>query len=343
MAAKKIVWIPALMVVLAAAAFAAWFSYSTRIFRVPLVAAQTTVRLPSGGSVHNLLDSLYFNTSVKDTALIAKALIKEEYSYRSGQYQLDSAWSASDIVRHLKAGAQQEARIVLTNARLLGNMTAKATRFVEVDSAQLLEALLDPKWLDSVGLTPQTVMSIAIPNTYNVWWDASAESLRDRLYQESKKFWEQENRMVKADSLGLTPLEVYTLASIVESETQNDGERPTVAGVYLNRLHMGMKLDADPTVVFAIGDFSLKRVLYSHLEVESPYNTYRNLGLPPGPIAMATIASIDAVLDPEAHEYLFFVTKGDGTGTHSFARDMTGHTENIRQFERNLAQRGIRR
>ena len=308
----------------------------------PLLSESVTVRLPTGGSVDDVLDSLAA-AGVADTALVREAIADRDYGYRSGQYRLDSAMSAADIARHLDVGGQADARVVLTNARTLGDMAANATRFVEVDSAEMMDALLDPAWLDSVGYTPQTVMAVAVPNTYNVYWDATAEELRDRLLKEQRRFWSRGDRERRADSLGMTTTEVYTLASIVEAETQHGPERPTVAGVYLNRLERGIKLDADPTVIFGIGDFSIRRVLFRHLEDDSPYNTYKYAGLPPGPIAMASIASIDAVLSPEDHDYLFFVTKGDGSRTHAFARDMRGHAANIRAFQRNLRERGIRR
>ena len=308
----------------------------------PLLSEDITVRLPTGGSVDDALDSIAA-AGLADTALVRRAIAKREFAYRSGQFRLDSAMSAADIAQHLDVGGQEETRVILTNARTLGDMASNATRFVEVDSTQLMTAFLDSAWLDSVGYTPQTVMSIAIPNTYNVYWDATPEELRDRLLKEQRRFWSRGQRQERADSLGLTPTEVYTLASIVEAETQHGPERPTVAGVYLNRLRRGIKLDADPTVIFGIGDFSIRRVLFRHLEYDSPYNTYMYAGLPPGPIAMASIASIDAVLQPERHDYLFFVTKGDGSRTHAFARDMSGHAANIRAFQRNLRARGIQR
>ena len=309
----------------------------------PLLTDDATVRLPTGGTTQTLLDSLAATGVVPDTALVREAIAERAFNYRSGQYQLDSAWSAADLAQHLDVGGQAETRVVLTHARTLGDMAANATRFVELDSAGLMAALLDREWLADVGLTPETVISVAIPNTYNVYWDATGEELRDRLLKEQRRFWNQKDRQAKAESLGLTPTEAYTLASIVESETKHRPEQPTVAGVYANRLERGMALEADPTVVFAIGDFSLRRVLYKHLEYDSPYNTYMYPGLPPGPIAMASISSIDAVLEPEDHDYLFFVTKGDGSRTHAFARDMRGHAANIREFQRTLRERGIRR
>ena len=309
----------------------------------PLVTETVKVRFPTGGDLDNVLDSLAASGAVPDTALVRRAIGRRDFKYRSGQFRLDSAWSAADIAKHIDVGGQAEARVILTNARTLGNMAANATRFIELDSAELHEALLDPAWLDSVGYTPQTVIAIAIPNTYNVYWDVTAAELRERLLKEQSRFWDRDGRRARADSLGLTPTEVYTLASIVESETKHKPEKPTVAGVYLNRLDRGMALQADPTVVFAMGDFTLRRVLLRHLEYDSPYNTYLYPGLPPGPIAMASISSIDAVLRPEDHDYYFFVTKGDGSRTHAFARDMRGHSRNIRKFQETLRARGIRR
>ncbi len=342
MRTKKIL-LPLAAVLLLSGVAGAWFLLGNLPLAKPLADREFLVRLPTGGSVNDLIDSVYASGAVGDTALVRRAIDRRGFVYRSGQYKIDSAASANDIAKVLDVAGQEASRIVLTNARLLGNMAAQATRFIEIDSAALVAAMLDSVWLDSVGYTPQTVMAIVIPNTYNVYWDASAEEVRDRLLSEQRRFWERDGRKATADSLGYSTTEVYTLASIVESETQNKAERPTVAGVYQNRMRIGMKLDADPTVVYAIGDFSLKRVLFVHLEHDSPYNTYLYPGLPPGPIAMSSISSIDAVLHPEEHDYFFFVTKGDGTSTHNFARDMRGHEANIAQFNRNLAARGIKR
>ncbi len=338
---KPVLLFIAAVLALGLGAVVAWLFYVNQPLAQPLATRAFTVRLPGGGGLDQVIDSIFASGAISDTALVRQAVAKRDFVYRSGQFKIDSAWSANEIARHLDVGGQEASRIVLTNARQLGDMAAQATRFLEIDSAALVDALLDSVWLDSVGYTPQTVMSIAIPNTYNVYWNATAPEVRDRLLTEQRRFWGKENRKGIADSLGYTTTEVYTLASIVESETQNRAERPTVAGVYQNRMEIGMKLDADPTVVFAIGDFSLKRVLFVHLEYDSPYNTYLYAGLPPGPIAMSSISSIDAVLHPEDHEYFFFVTKGDGSGTHSFARDIRGHNANIAQFQRNLAARGI--
>ncbi len=315
--------------------------YSLRV--APLTVKEAVIHLPRNGDQGDILDTLLSVGAVIDTGMLHMAIDRYLIGYRPGQFEIKKGWSAKKLMDQLRAGAQKEARIVLTHGRQLQDVAAKATRFIELDSTEFMTAVLDSTWLDSVGLTRQTAMTMFIPNTYNVYWSASGEEVRDRLYKESKRFWEKNSRQAKVDSLGLTTEEVYTLASIVESESKNAAEQPTIAGVYLNRLRLGIKLDADPTVIFGIGDFGIRRVLFSHLEYDSPYNTYLYAGLPPGPISMASISSIDAVLNPQQHDYLFFVTKGDGTGTHMFAKNMSGHSKNIRTFQQTLRERGIRR
>jgi len=322
----------------------AWIGYrSYELYMEPIIEQTAIVRFPSAGTQQQLIDTLYRAGAVSDTAELREVLNRLDFTYRAGQFELEEGMTPREFVRHLRLGKQHESRIVLTHGRQLSDVAGQAVRFVEIDSAALHEALLDSVWLDSMALAPHSAISVLIPNTYNVYWNASPKELRDRLAQESQRFWQQSQRLPKSDSLGLTPLEVYTLASIVESETKVDAEKPIVAGVYLNRLARGIKLDADPTVIYGLGDFSIRRVLYKHLENDSPYNTYMYAGLPPGPIAMPSITSIDAVLNPAQHDYLFFVTKGDGSGTHSFAKDMAGHGRNIQAFQQNLRERGIRR
>ena len=327
-----------------AAATLAWIAYQAYgLYMTPVVEQTAVVRFPTGGTPQQLIDTLQAAGAVSDTAQLRAMLNKLDFSYRAGQFEVTAGMTAKELVRHFRLGKQKESRVVLTHGRLLGDVAAQATRFVEIDSAALHEALIDSAWLAERQATEQTAIQYLIPNTYSVYWNTSPSELRDRLALEAEKFWNRKDRLAKADSLGLTPLEVYTLASIVESETKVDAEKPTVAAVYLNRLARGIKLDADPTVIFGLGDFSIRRVLYKHLEHDSPYNTYLYGGLPPGPIAMPTVSSIDAVLEPDQHDYIFFVTKGDGSGTHAFAKTMAGHSRNIRAFQQNLRERGIRR
>ena len=178
-----------------------------------------------------------------------------------------------------------------------------------------------------------------IPNTYQFYWNTSAEKFIERMAEEFKSFWTQD-RLQKANDLGFKQSEVITLASIVEQETQKDDEKARVAGVYINRLNKGIKLQADPTVIYAIGDFSIRRVLYSHLEYDSPYNTYKYVGLPPGPICIPSITSIDAVLNYEEHSYLYFCAREDFSGYHNFARTLAQHNANARKYQQALRLNG---
>ena len=173
-------------------------------------------------------------------------------------------------------------------------------------------------------------------------WNIAPEAIADRMEKEHQFFWSQNNRLQKAKEIGLSPTEVYTLASIVEKESQSKIERPIIAGLYLNRLKTGIPLQADPTVVFAVGDFTLRRVLNKHLEIDSPYNTYRFTGLPPGPICMPSISSLDAILNAEKHRYLYMCAKPDNSGLHVFAESLSEHNVNANRYRRWLNQRGIR-
>jgi UPF0755 protein len=190
------------------------------------------------------------------------------------------------------------------------------------------------------GFNEQTIMTMFIPNTYEFYWNTSADEFFERMADEYKKFWTDERKQ-KAKNIGLSQSEVSILASIVELETQKKDERPTVAGVYINRLKKKMLLQADPTVVFALGDFTINRVLKIHLETDSPYNTYKYSGLPPGPIYLPSISSIDAVLNFENHDYIYFCAKEDFSGYHNFAKTLAQHNENARKFQQALNKRKI--
>ena len=231
---------------------------------------------------------------------------------------------------------------MLTNERLPEEVAAKAARFVEADSTDFMALFTDEAYLREIGYTSETLMGAFIPNTYEVYWDISPRRFMSRMIREHDNFWNQNDRKAKAQKLGLTPEEVYTLASIVEKETLLDKEKPRIAGVYLNRLKKGMLLQADPTSVFARRDFDTPRVTDYHTKFDSPYNTYMYKGLPPGPISMASISSIDGVLNREAHDYLFFCAVGDGSGEHAFAKTLEGHNNNARRYRENLQARGLR-
>lgn len=261
---------------------------------------------------------------------------------RSGRYEIKPNWSNRALIQHLRAGKQAPIKIVLTNERLPEDIAGKVSKVLEEDSTAIDNLLRDKDFLAKHGYTPETVMSVFIPNTYEFYWNRDANAFFEKMLSEHEKFWSKDDRKAKAKKLGLSQQEVYTLASIVERETNQVDEKPTIAGVYLNRLETGMLLQADPTVVFAVRQFDLRRVLNRHLEYDSPYNTYIYTGLPPGPISMAEISSIDAVLNRGDHDYIFFCAKGDGTGYHAFAKTLSGHNQNAARYRKNLQARGLR-
>jgi UPF0755 protein len=226
-------------------------------------------------------------------------------------------------------------QVTFNTIRTKTELAEKITANLEVSEEQFLALLQDSVYIRSFGFEEETILSLFIPNTYEFWWNTSATGLFDRMHQEYQKFWTEERKQ-KAAALGLNQKEVSTLASIVQAESQKADERPKIAGVYLNRLRMGMALQADPTLVFAAGDFSIKRLTAKQMAIDSPYNTYKYAGLPPGPINLPDINSLNAVLNAERHDYVYFCAKEDFSGYHSFAVSYNEHLNNARRYQRAL-------
>ena len=241
----------------------------------------------------------------------------------------------------LKSGQQEPVKVVFNNIRLKEQLAGVISKQIEADSLSITKLLSDKEYLSALGLTPENSVSLFIPNTYEFYWNTSAKGFIERMQKEHNRFWNERRRTI-LNRTGLNITEVIILASIVEQETKKNDEKPIVAGVYLNRLRKNWNLEADPTLIFATRDFSAKRVLNIHKEVDSPYNTYRNRGLPPGPICIPSIASIDAVLNYKEHQYMFFCAKDDFSGYHSFARTYQEHLVNARRFHNELNRRKIR-
>ena len=255
---------------------------------------------------------------------------------KTGRYRLTDGMSNIELVRMLRSGRQVPVNVTFNNIRLDTQLAGAVTRTIEADSADVLALLKDSVFLaERFNLSLRTVLTLFIPNTYEFFWDTSPKGFMDRMEREYDRFW-TENRRQKAREAKLTPLQVTIMASIIEEETQKNSEKPTMAGVYINRINRGMLLQADPTLKFAIGDFTIKRVLNRHKEIDSPYNTYKYVGLPPGPICIPSIASIDAVLNYEKHDYLFFCAKEDFSGYHNFARTLQQHNRNAQAYHRAL-------
>jgi UPF0755 protein len=242
----------------------------------------------------------------------------------------------------LRAGKQDPVKLVFNNIRTKQELAGNISAQIEADSVSILTKLDDNNYLKQFGFTSQNVMSMFIPNTYEVYWNITAEKFMERMFKENKAFW-NEKRIQKLKEIRLTQLEAYTLASIVEKETNQNDEKPDVAGVYINRLRDGWLLQADPTLVFALGDFSIKRVLNVYKTINSPYNTYMYLGLPPGPICLPSISSIDAVLNFRQHKYMYFCAREDFSGYHNFAVTLDQHLLNAAKYQQALDKQGIKK
>lgn len=267
-------------------------------------------------------------------------LLRYGAKIRSGRYELKSGMNNFQLVRILRSGRQTPVRLTFNNIRTKEQLAARLGTELMADSTSILKLLNDTVFLSKYNVNPNTAISLFIPNTYEVFWNINAKDLFERMDKEYTKFWTPE-RKAKAATIPLTPTEVSTLASIVEEETNNKTDRPKVAGLYINRLKAGMTLQADPTVKFAVGDFSLKRILIKHILKISPYNTYRNHGLPPGPIRVATESGIDAVLNYTHHNYVYMCASETLNGEHKFAATWEEHQINAKKYQAELNKRQI--
>jgi UPF0755 protein len=244
------------------------------------------------------------------------------------------------LVNLLRSGEQEPVKLVFNEARTKQDFLEVVNNQIEADKDELQSLMSDDDFLKEYGLNSKNVLTLFIPNTYEFYWNTSAHLFIDRMAKENEKFWTK-NRIQKAQKLGLTKAEVSILASIVQQESRVVDEQPVIAGVYLNRIKKGMHLQADPTVIFAIGDFTIKRVLNVHLDFDSPYNTYKYAGLPPGPICLPYSTTIDAVLNRKPHNYIYFCAKEDFSGRHNFAANIAEHDRNAAKFRRALNARKI--
>ena len=305
------------------------------------------VYIPTGASFQTVLDSL--QPLVKD--LESFSLVAEKKGYASrvkpGRYVLKSGMNNNELVDRLRSG-NSPVKVIFNNQERLENLAGRISEQIEADSLSLLEAFNDREFLKENDFNARTAIGMYVPNQYEFYWNTSAVEFRDRMKKEYDRFWNA-NRLKKAEEIGLSPREVITMASIVQKETAKVDERPKVAGVYMNRYKDGWKLDADPTVIYAIkqktGNFDtiIKRVLYKDLELDSPYNTYKYREIPPGPIWMPDISSIDAVLNYENHDFYYFVADVKNFGYHKFAKNLAQHNRNKQEYVRWINEQGIKR
>lgn len=258
----------------------------------------------------------------------------------TGRYAIRPNENVYHVFSRLYRGYQEPTNLTIGNVRTLDRLARNVGRQLMIDSAEIATVLNDSAFRQKLGYSKETMPTLFIPETYQVYWDMSVDDFFLRMQKEHDKFWNRERR-AKATTLGMTPEEVSTLASIVEEETNNTEEKPMVAGLYINRLQKGMPLQADPTIKFALQDFGLRRITNEHLDVKSPYNTYLNAGLPPGPIRIPSPVGIDAVLNYARHEYIYMCAKEDFSGTHNFASNYAEHMRNARKYWKALNERKI--
>jgi UPF0755 protein len=272
--------------------------------------------------------------------------LAEQKSYpdniRGGRYIIRHGMSNNELINLLRSGRQTPIDLTFNNLRDIYQLAERVSQQIEADSVSLVNLLTDSAYIAYLGFNIKTIPALFIPNTYEFYWTTHAEGFVSRMFQEYQKFWKQD-RKEKASQAGLSEIEVSILASIIDRETNMNDEKTTMAGVYINRLRSGWRLQADPTLVFAVGDFEIRRVLDVHKTIESPYNTYKYGGLPPGPICLPSIASIDAVLNYEEHRYYFFCAREDMSGYHAFAETNLQHQRNARAYRQALDRLNIKR
>lgn len=266
---------------------------------------------------------------------------------KAGHYIIKKGMNNNEIINTIRS-KNLPVKVSFNNQERLEDLAGRIAIQIQADSLSLITAMRDTNFLREHDFSKATALAMYIPNSYEVFWNSTAEEFRDRMFREYKRFWNAD-RIAKADALKMTPQEVYAIASIVQKETAKVDERPRVAGVYLNRIKKGIKLDADPTVIYAVKkeandwDMVIKRVLYKDLETDSPYNTYRNAGVPPGPIFMPDVSSIDAVLNAEKHDYFYFVANVERFGYHKFAKSLSQHNANSAAYRRWISDQGVNR
>ncbi len=344
---KKILVITVLLGAIGMGAFA-WYVYDTAFTgNTAFNNKEAHVYIPSNATIDDVVEEL--QPLLRNTESFYTVADQKKYSsnVKPGHFIITKGMTNNDIINTLRS-RNIPISVKFNNQERIEDLAGHISKQIEADSISLLKAMRDPKFLKEVGLDDKTALSLYIPNTYEFYWNSSAETFRDRMKTEYERFW-NESRTQKAKDLNLSKEQVMTLASIVQKETAKVDERPKVAGVYVNRLKVGMLLQADPTVIYALkresGDYNqiIKRVLYKDLELDSPYNTYKYAGLPPGPITMPDISSIDAVLNYEKHNYYYFVADVTNFGYHKFAKSLAQHNVNKAEYVRWVNSQGLNR
>ncbi|MFO7723188.1 MAG: endolytic transglycosylase MltG [Bacteroidales bacterium] len=341
---RIIIWTASIIIGLSAAtaAVGGWYLYASNITDTP-GAEKYYLYVTHYSTMDDVVQTLSQDGMLKREStfrLVAK-ISKSEEKLKPGRYLIEPGLSNYKLLQKLRNGLQEPVKFTFNNINFIEDFCGKAGAVFHFDSLQMLEAMRDKQLLDSLGIKPEMLLGQLLPNTYEVYWTISPEGLLIRLLNESDRFWNEE-RKAQLESRGLTKDDVLILASIIQKETNHVSEMSRMAGVYINRLKLGMKLQADPTVKYAVGDLSIRRVLFRHLEHPSPWNTYYTEGLPPGVICAPNPATIDQILNYEEHDYLFFVANPGYNSTHTFAETHRQHEQNRARYLAWLRQEGIR-
>ncbi|MBT8233136.1 MAG: endolytic transglycosylase MltG [Saprospiraceae bacterium] len=338
---KKKLFLLLLILIVAGAAIGFKFYQDIFLPNVNLDEENTVIHIPTSSTIDAVVDTLTERNIIKEKdSFLWVADIMKYKSPKPGRYRINNNWSNKELISHLRSGRQEAINLTFNNVRTIDDLAALFSEELEASKDAFLNHFTSKEVLFEYGQTKESVLSLFIPNTYQIYWNVTPASLMSKLHKEYKKFWNKE-RTEKIKEIGLTKEEVYTMASIVQKESNLKKEKPIIAGIYLNRIKKGMLLQADPTVIFGVGDFEIRRVLNKHLAYDSPYNTYKYTGLPPGPICMPDISSIDAVINAEDHDYLYFCVS-PGTGfEHAFAKTLKQHNRNAQRYRKWLNSQKI--
>ena len=326
-----------IVALIAAIASGIWgYSIFNKIYQ-PNVKKTTTIYIPTGSDYQKVVRIIAEGNLILDNSSFNWVAQKKNYPsfIKPGAYKIEQNWSNNELINKLRSGVQTPVNVTFNNIRFRENLAGRLAHCLEADSISFLSILNNDTLASKYGFTHENFTCLFIPNTYEFYWTTSPLKFAERMKKEYDIFW-NETRKNKASLLGLTTSQVTTLASIIQEETNKNDEKSRMSGVYINRLHLGWLLQADPTIKFAMQDFSIKRILNEYLKIDSPYNTYKYTGLPPGPINFPDVTSIDAVLNSEKHNYLYFCAKEDFSGYHNFAKSLHEHNLNAARYQKAL-------
>jgi len=337
-------FIVAMVIILIIALGFTGLNYYLKYFGANVTGQREYLYIHTGATFNDVFDTIKKDGIVKDSTTFYWSAKNMNYVNRvkPGRYRLHEGMSNRKLINMLASGNQEPVTLSFHNLRLKEQFAGFVSKKIEPDSTAILRLLDSAAYVKQFGFTTDDVYTMFLPNTYQLYWNTSPEKFFKRMYANYEKFWTPERRQKAAD-INLSPAQVSILASIVDGEALHDDEMPIIAGLYLNRLKKGMKLESDPTIIFAENDFTIHRVLNRYLSINSPYNTYLHTGLPPGPIMMPSVNAVNAVLDYQKNDYIYMCAKEDFSGRHNFATNLADHRINAHKYQEALNQRNIKR